>query len=51
MSGNFNYFRLIYFCLGHVLGTRFSVLLHAKNFAYKKGRLIAIADTIDSNLM
>src|SRR5262249_12061025 len=23
MSSNFNYFRLIYFCLGHVLGTRF----------------------------
>jgi len=22
MSSNFNYFRLIYFCLGHVLGTR-----------------------------
>ena len=27
MSSNFNYFRFIYFCLGHVLGTR----LYAKH--------------------
>jgi len=34
MSSNFNYFRLIYFCLGHVLGTRFFVLLHAKILSF-----------------
>src|SRR5262249_44716482 len=35
-SSNFNCFQRFYFCLGHVLGTRFFVLLHAKILSFSK---------------
>src|SRR5215813_7721797 len=52
MSSNFNYFRTIYFCLGHVLGTcfLFFILLRRQNqlFDNRVEPLAVIAPTTSS---